>query len=145
MVDNLTSRAEPGDDYIVVAEDSAPNRTVLVLLLRKLGFRVLECADGDIAWKALQDNIANKNVVAIFSDLMMPNMDGLEFLRRVRNHEGMKNLPFVLITAVSDKDYIFEARNLSVNGYVLKPVTYQRVLSKLKDLFPKREFPSLAS
>lgn len=136
--------AKSNEDYIIVAEDSPPNRKVLVLLLGKLGFKVIECEDGDVAWKALCDR-GDKRVVAVFSDLMMPNMDGLEFLRRVRNDENFKSLPFVLITAVSDKDYIFEAKNLNVNGYVLKPVTYQRVATKLKELFPEREFPQLAS
>ncbi len=141
--------ANPGSsesgDYIVVAEDSPPNRTVLVLLLKKFGFNVLECNDGDAAWKALQHN-RDKKIVAVISDLMMPNMDGLELLRRVRNDEqGLAQLPFVLVTAVSDKDYIFEAKNLKVNGYILKPVSYQRVSVKLKELFPEKTFPNLAS
>ncbi|MES2963382.1 MAG: response regulator [Bdellovibrionota bacterium] len=133
------------DEYIVVAEDSAPNRTILVLLLRKLGFKIIECTDGDVAWKALSENPEGKNIVACISDLMMPNMDGLELLRRTRNDDKLKDLPFVLVTAVSDKDYIFEAKNLKVNGYILKPVTYKRVSAKLQELFPQKTFPSLAS
>jgi CheY-like chemotaxis protein len=133
------------EEYIVVAEDSAPNRTVLCLLLKKCGYKVFECADGDLAWKALQDN-RDKNIVAVISDLMMPNMDGLELLRRIRNDDkGYAELPVVLVTAVSDKDYIFEAKNLKVNGYILKPVSYQRVTVKLQELFPDRIFPTLAS
>jgi CheY-like chemotaxis protein len=42
------------DEFIVVAEDSAPNRTILVLLLKKLGFGVLECEDGSLAWQAME-------------------------------------------------------------------------------------------
>jgi CheY-like chemotaxis protein len=133
-----------GSEYVVVAEDSAPNRAILVLLLRRLGFEVFECDDGDVAWKAISENV-DKNIVAVISDLMMPSMDGLELLRRVRNGEDTRSLPFVLVTAVSDKDYIFEARKLNVNGYILKPVTYQRVAAKLKELFPERQFPQLAS
>jgi CheY-like chemotaxis protein len=131
-------------EYIVVAEDSAPNRAILVLLLKRLGFGVFECDDGDVAWKTITDN-TDKKVIAVISDLMMPSMDGLELLRRVRNGESSRNLPFVLVTAVSDKDYIFEARKLNVSGYILKPVTYQRVAAKLRELFPEREFPQLAS
>jgi two-component system chemotaxis response regulator CheY len=127
----------------VVAEDSPPNRTILVLLLRKLGYKIFECADGSVAWKTLEEN-RDKNIVAVISDLMMPNMDGLEFLRRVRNDEGLKDMPFVLVTAVSDKDYIFEAKSLNVNGYILKPVTYKRVSAKLQELFPQKTFPQLA-
>lgn len=132
-----------GEEYVVVAEDSPPNRTILVLLLRKMGYRVLECEDGDIAWKAINEN-KDKKIVAVISDLMMPNMDGLELLRRVRNDADFKELPFVLVTAVSDKDYIFEAKTLNVNGYILKPVTYKRVSAKLQELFPEKKFPLLA-
>jgi len=133
-----------GEDCVVVAEDSAPNRRIIVLLLRKLGFKVIECEDGDIAWKYMQEN-KNDNILAVFSDLMMPNMDGLELLRRTRNSDRFKELPFVLVTAVSDKDYIFEAKNLNVNGYILKPVTFKRVELKIRELFPERQLPNVAS
>jgi len=132
------------NEYIVVAEDSAPNRTILVLLLKKFGYKVFECEDGDVALEILEKN-KDKNIVAVFSDLMMPKMDGLELLRRVRHNERYHALPFVLVTAVSDKDYIFEAKNLHVNGYILKPVTYKRVLAKLQELFPNRRYQPLAS
>jgi two-component system chemotaxis response regulator CheY len=141
MSESLTNSAE---EYIIVAEDSPPNRTILVLLLRKLGFKVFECNDGELAWKTMEEN-RDKTIVAVISDLMMPNMDGLEFLRRVRADEFYKELPFVLVTAVSDKDYIFEAKNLLVNGYILKPVTYKRVSAKLQEIFPTKEFPQVAS
>jgi CheY-like chemotaxis protein len=139
---NLT--VDTGADYIVVAEDSGPNRQILCLLLRKLGFATLEFEDGKAAWEALQ-NVGGRKIVAVISDLMMPTMDGLELLRRVRNDESMAKLPFVLVTAVSDKDYVFEAKNLEVDGYILKPVTYKRIADKMQALFPNRQFPPLAS
>ena len=140
----MFENAKSSEEWVVVAEDSPPNRTILVLLLKKLGFQVLECNDGDVAWKTLHEN-KDKKIVAVISDLMMPAMDGLELLRRVRNDEKLAELPFVLVTAVSDKDYIFEAKTLKVNGYLLKPVTFQRVSAKMKELFPDRNFPQLAS
>ncbi len=132
------------EEYVVVAEDSPPNRTILVLLLKKLGYKVLECEDGEIAWAHIQKN-SDKNIVAVISDMMMPNMDGMELLRRVRGSEQFEKLPFVFVTAISEKDYIFEAKNLKANGYILKPVTYNRVTQKLKELFPNRQFPNVAA
>lgn len=131
-------------ETIVVAEDSAPNRTILVLLLKKLGFNVIECEDGKVAWDAME-SASDQQIVAVISDMMMPNMDGMELLRKVRASDRFKELPFVFVTAVSEKDYIFEAKSLQVNGYILKPVTYKRVSQKLQELFPNRKFPSLAS
>jgi two-component system chemotaxis response regulator CheY len=131
------------DEYIVVAEDSAPNRTILVLLLKKLGFKVFECEDGAMAWQAMEKN-RDKKVIAVISDLMMPNMDGMDLLRRIRSDSQYADLPFVFVTAVSEKDSIFEAKNLRVNGYILKPVTYKRVSSKLAEMFPEKKLPQLA-
>lgn len=130
-------------ERIIVAEDSIPNRTILTLLLKKLGYEVLECDDGEMAWKLMSDQ-KDSGIVAVISDLMMPKMDGLELLRRVRGDHQYKDLPFVLVTAVSDKDYIFEAKNLKVNGYILKPVTYKRVVAKIQELFPHKKLPQIA-
>jgi CheY-like chemotaxis protein len=84
------------DEFIVVAEDSAPNRTILVLLLKKLGFGVLECEDGSSAWKAMEKN-RDKKVIAVISDMMMPNMDGMELLRRIRGDSHYADLPSCLL------------------------------------------------
>ena len=137
---------DPSKETVIVAEDSDPNRQILCLLLRKLGFQVMDFRDGSLAWDAFQKcQVDGVNVVAIVSDLMMPNMDGLQFLRHIRNEEKTAKLPFVLVTAVSDKDYVFEAKNLKVDGYILKPVTYKRVADKMQVLFPQKKFPQIAS
>jgi CheY-like chemotaxis protein len=134
----------PIKDTIVVAEDSAPNRKILAHLLEKLGFHVVACENGQLAWEALT-NGENPNVVAIISDLMMPIKNGIELLTEVRQHEKLSKTPFVLVTAISEKEYIVQAKEQNVNGYILKPVTFQRVSAKLKELFPERVFPKLAA
>ena len=140
---NTPSTAEKPKETIVIAEDSAPNRKILMHLLIKLGYDVVAFENGGDAWKAIQEKKV-KNVVAIISDIMMPNMDGIQLLRNVRGHADLGKVPFVLVTAVSDKEYIVQAKDLNVNGYILKPVTFQRVTGKLQELFPTRNFPKLA-
>lgn len=131
-------------ETILVVEDSAPNRTILVHLLKKLGYEVMEAENGEIAWQQLEKFPSDQSVVAILSDIMMPRMDGIELLKCVRSSSRYKTLPFVLITAVSDKEHIMQAKSLSASGYILKPVTFQRVLTKLQELFPEKHFPKLA-
>lgn len=134
------------NSIIVVAEDSAPNRAILVHLLKKLGFDVREFENGEDAWKATQElATANTLPIAILSDIMMPKMDGVEFLKNVRAHETLGSVPFVLVTAVSDKDHVVKAKELQVNGYMVKPISFPRVLAKLKEIFPDRNFPSVAA
>lgn len=130
-------------DTILIAEDSPPNRKILAHLLEKLGFNVIACEHGQEAWEKLQQ--APERPVAVISDIMMPNMDGLALLKHIRGDEKFKDIPVVLVTAVSEKDYIVQAKDLNVNGYILKPVTFQRVTSKLQELFPGRTFPKIAA
>lgn len=139
-------KTEPKADTretIVIAEDSPPNRKILAHLLEKLGFKVVACENGEVAWNALSGE--HSNAVAVISDIMMPAMDGIQLLRNVRQSETLSKLPFVLVTAISEKEYIVQAKELNVNGYILKPVTFQRVTSKLKELFPQRTFPNIAA
>lgn len=131
-------------ECILVAEDSVPNRKILTHLLQKLGYDVCACEDGKEAWEKLEED-ETKNIVAIISDIMMPNEDGLQLLKRVRESDKYKEIPFLLVTAVSDKEYILQAKALNVNGYILKPVTFQRVTVKLQTLFPDKRFPNLAA
>lgn len=138
------SDIDPNKETIVVAEDSPPNRNILVHLLKKLEYQVIEGEDGQAAYDAMEAN-ADANIVAILSDIMMPNLNGIDFLKKVRENEKFKDLPFCLITAVADKEYIIEAKAMNVNGYILKPVTFDRVSNKLKELFPERKFPIVPS
>jgi CheY-like chemotaxis protein len=131
-------------DTIIVAEDSPPNRKIISHLLTKLGFHVVPCEHGQEALAALLSG-RHPKTVAIISDVMMPKMDGIQLLKKVREDGKFSDLPFVLVTAVQDKDYIVQAKALNVNGYILKPVTFDRLVGKLKELFPGREFPKLAA
>jgi two-component system, chemotaxis family, chemotaxis protein CheY len=127
------------EEFIVVAEDSAPNRNILVHLLKRIGYKVLDFDNGKKAWEGLQANL-DKNIVAVLSDIMMPEMSGIELLRHIRNHDKVKDIPVVLITAVTEKEYIAESKELKVNGYILKPVTADRIRTKFKELFPHKVF-----
>ena len=128
---------------ILIVEDSAPNRKILAHLIEKLGFAVIACEDGEEAWKILSAGKL-QNLEAVISDLMMPKMDGLQLLKNVRDSQELKNLPFLLVTAVSDKNYIVQAKDLHVTGYVLKPLTFQRVSEKLQEIFPDKQLPKIA-
>jgi CheY-like chemotaxis protein len=131
-------------DTIVIAEDSPPNRKILAHLLEKLGFKIIACEHGGEAWEALNDS-KNERIVAVISDIMMPTLDGIQLLRKIREQQNLTTLPVILVTAISEKEYIAQAKELKVSGYILKPVTFQRVTSKLQELFPNRVFPKLAA
>jgi CheY-like chemotaxis protein len=131
-------------DKILIAEDSPPNRKILAHLLERLGFEVIACEHGEEAWAKLNDP-ATERVIAVISDIMMPKMDGIQLLKNIRGEQKTAVLPVILVTAMSEKEYIAQAKELKVSGYILKPVTFQRVTGKLQELFPQRTFPKIAA
>lgn len=131
-------KSEP-KKYILVAEDSAPNRRILVHSLEKLGFGVIECANGEEAWTTLNKPESGE-IIGVFSDLMMPVMDGLELLIKLRADKCWETLPFVLVSAVSDKAKVVRARELNVSGYLVKPIQFQKILELVKKMYPTRKF-----
>lgn len=134
----------PENMTIVVAEDSAPNRRILVHLLKKCNFNVIECEDGQVAWEAIEGLPAGEPHLLI-SDIMMPRMDGMALLRKIRESETRANLMVVFVSALSDKEHIGEAKELKVNGYILKPITFSRVTEKIAQLFPGINLPKVAA
>lgn len=124
---------------ILVVEDSAPNRMILKKILEKLGFVVDEADSGQTALEVI--NEAEEKFDCIFSDIMMPNMNGIELLQNLRDIEEYKNTHYVLVTAVADKDYIIEARKYHASGYILKPIQTEMVRAKIKELFPNWKPP----
>lgn len=124
----------------MVIEDSIPNQRILSLTLSKMGFEVESFGDGAAAWTRLQEEPGSWSFV--FSDIMMPKMDGIELLKKVRSHQQLKELQVFLVTAVADKQYVIEAKNLNANGYIVKPISYSKILAKVQPLFPDRAFPA---
>ena len=148
MSENEEKKSEANGEKketIVIAEDSVPNLKILHHLLLKLGYEVCAFENGQLAWDKLQEMTPEDNVVAIISDLMMPVMDGMSLLKNVRESDKYKKIPFVFVSAISDKDQIMQATELGIQGYILKPVTFKRVTEKLKQLFPNKKFSGTAA
>lgn len=126
----------------MVVEDSLPNQNILNMTLQRMGFQVESFNNGADAWKRLEESPTGW--AFIFSDYMMPELDGLQLLSKVRGDDRFKEIPFYLITAVADKGVVLEAKNAGVSGYVVKPISYAKVLAKLQPLFPDKRFPQPA-
>ena len=121
----------------VVLEDSAPNRRIVSTLLQKLNFDVKEASNGKEGLARLEECKQNhKKVELIMSDVMMPLMDGFQFLEEIRKKDDFKMTPFVFVTSLANNEHIKKAQNLKANGYILKPIVVNQLLKKLTTLFP---------
>ena len=111
-----TSKLDPNAVTVLVVEDTAIARDPLVKLLGFEGYRAIGVANGQEALDALL--VHDPDVVLL--DILMPVMNGLEFLNIVRHDPRWKHLPVIVLTAVRDEVCERDVRELGVQGFVLK-------------------------
>ena len=118
--------------HILIVEDDEINRKLLASILKTIGFtNVSQAENGQIAWDIIQED----SVDLVMTDWMMPEMDGLELLKKIRQAgNAMMNLPVIMITALGKQENIMKAAEWDINGYVVKPFSVNTVLSKIEEI-----------
>ena len=105
---------------ILIVDDSVSMRRIVIKFLGNNGFHnVVEAVDGIEAL----DTVQQVPVDLIVSDLNMPNMNGLEFLRIVKDDTRTKDIPFIMLTVEAIQKTMNKAIILNVDSYIVKPVT----------------------
>ena len=112
----------------LVVDDSRAMRTILAKFLVELGFEVHEAASGlealvEIRRKPIPD--------LVLVDWNMPEMDGCEFLRRIRAEEQFADVPVMMVTTESEMDRVSIALDAGANEYLMKPFDKETLLEKL--------------
>jgi len=119
---------------VLIVDDSAAIRKILQRVLKQadvpLG-TVYEAGDGVEALTALKSN----KVDLILSDINMPNMDGLEFLGKLKSDDALKNVPVIMVSTEGSQTKVLEAVQLGAAGYVRKPFTPDQIKDKLIGMF----------
>jgi CheY-like chemotaxis protein len=115
---------------ILLVDDNHHMRVLLSEILRAIGVReVFEATDGAEALKSLRAN----QIDIIMTDLAMQPLDGIDFVRLLRNSPDSPNpmAPVIMITGHSTHRRVQEARDVGVNEFLSKPVTARGVLSRI--------------
>lgn len=103
---------------ILIAEDDLTSRNILALLLEKQGYEVVSTTNGEEAWAEMQKPDAARLAIL---DWVMPGMDGVEVVRRLRSMPGT-NPPYVLmLTARGDKEDVVAGLQAGADDYLSKP------------------------
>jgi len=117
---------------IMVVDDSASMRKMLSETLTQAKYKVLDVIDGKEALsKAL---IFLPNV--IITDLNMPNVDGIELIRRLRSHPSFKFTPIVMLTTESEEAKKLEGKAVGATGWIVKPFNPEQLLAVIKKVLP---------
>ena len=118
----------------LVVDDFSTMRRIVRNLLKELGYNnVEEAEDGAQAL----DMLGTGRFQFVVSDWNMPNLDGLEMLKRIRASEPLKHLPVLMVTAEAKKENIIAAAQAGANGYVVKPFSAATLEEKLDRIFEK--------
>jgi two-component system, chemotaxis family, chemotaxis protein CheY len=115
---------------VMIVDDSAAIRKILQRVLAQAEVPVgtiHEAGDGVEALAKLKES----PVGLILSDINMPNMDGLELLKKLKADAGLKAVPVIMITTEGGQAKVLEAVSLGANGYVRKPFTAEQIREKL--------------
>ena len=118
---------------VLVVDDFSTMRRIIKNILRQLGFNnIVEADDGTTAWDVL-----NKDKVDfVISDWNMPQMTGIDLLRKVRGSEEFADMPFLMVTAEAQQENIIEAAQAKVSNYIVKPFTAETLKQKIDKIFP---------
>ena len=118
---------------IMVVDDSATMRLSLKSALELSGFKV-ECAgDGVLALNILKGGIKPDLII---TDINMPNMGGLEFIKNLRIIPGHRFTPVLALTTESQQEKKDEAKKYGATGWLLKPVTGPNLIKVIKQVLP---------
>lgn len=114
---------------LLVVDDSSTMRRIIKNTLSRLGYEeVLEGEDGVQGWAALNEN---PDIGMLITDWNMPEMNGLELVKKVRSDARFNDLPIIMVTTEGGKAEVITALKAGVNNYIVKPFTPQVLKEKL--------------
>ncbi len=116
----------------MVIDDSRAMRTILMQMLSEIGFDVSGAGDGKEALKLLEDCKECPDVALV--DWYMPEMSGLDFVKKVREQSDFDKLQLMMVTSESEMARVVEALEAGANEFVMKPFTKDVVKEKLEIL-----------
>ena len=124
---------------ILVVEDNPDDQELLLRQLSKakMNTHVMFMPDGLQALNLLENIhiLSSAGLIAVFLDLHLPGISGLDILRRLRQLPGAESFPVIVMTSSNDPGDLEECQRLNVLGYVRKPVTFQSFSHAIANIF----------
>ena len=109
---------------IITIDDAATMRKLIAYTLKGAGYLVLEAPDGPSALSVL----AERPVDLIFSDINMPNMNGVELTRHIRGLPSHRTTPILIVTTESELHVRNQAKAAGATGWIVKPFKPDQLL-----------------
>ncbi len=118
---------------VLVVDDSASMRQMVAFTLKSAGLAVIESANGQ---EALSKLTAPLRVDLIITDLNMPVMDGLTFIRQARGKPNLRFTPILMLTTESQESRKMEGKAAGATGWIVKPFQPEQLLKVIQKVMP---------
>jgi DNA-binding response OmpR family regulator len=120
---------------IMVVDDNPDIRHIVRVVLEEQGYRVLTAESGEDFFSKLGEQKADLIVL----DIMLPGMDGLEILRRLKGNPDTSSIPVMMLTVKGQPDDIQQAYELGCDYYLTKPVTGKQIVDSVNHILGRAE------
>ena len=118
------------DNYILIVEDSYTQAKTLASILQQMGYPVAIAAHGVEALEFLKGH----KTAMVIADILMPEMDGYELCRRIKDDEKLKDIPVMLLTQLSDPKEIVRGLECSADDFIVKPYNEELLISRIRNI-----------
>jgi two-component system chemotaxis response regulator CheY len=119
----------------LIVDDSLPMRRIMTNVLGRLGHHdVVEAANG----REAIDQLDAGPVDFVITDLVMPTVNGFDFIRLVRERPALRDVPVIVVTGNASQAAVVQAKSLGANGYILKPFTAELFKERIEALCLER-------
>lgn len=112
---------------VLVVDDVPLNQLVVEKMLVKFGMKVTKASNGLDALEKLRTEIPS----LVLLDLMMPVMDGFDFLRIARSKPELASLKIIVLSALNSTEDIVRGYNAGANDFITKPIIYEKLISSI--------------
>jgi two-component system response regulator RpaA len=130
------------DNKILVVDDDASIHELIKINLELAGYKVVQAYDGIKAFALAKQELPSLVVL----DVMMPEVDGFTVAKRIRENPQTKNIPIIMLTALSQLDDKANGFNIGVDDYLVKPFEVEELLMRVRALLKRtHQIPESAS
>ena len=112
---------------ILIVDDSESIREVVSFTLENEGYNILSAIDGKDALKHLD----GQAIDLVITDLHMPNMNGIELIKEIRNMDSYKRIPILFLTTESQANKKQEAKDAGATGWIIKPFVPAKLIAAI--------------
>jgi CheY-like chemotaxis protein len=138
MMDNPPEKNEAGQTILVV-DDVSDNLILISLWLQDMGYRVVTATNGQDALNVAK--LARPGLILM--DIAMPQQDGLAATRRIRDEAELRDVPVIALTAFDTEGFRQAAFDAGFNGYLTKPIDFDRLNNLMQMLLSGGKTSSL--